>query len=166
MKLFSVRRRLAAVTVAGALSALAFGGVASAQDRFDISGTIHSIDGSRIIVITSDFTGKPQPLTIDISQIRRFEPSVGTPVSLRIYSRENDTYLAREVIAESPYVNRLEFGVREEFTVRQSSIQAGVGNVPEDDEALNKQHRTNDLRHRNNNDDDDDHDNEDHDKNK
>lgn len=49
-----------------------------------------------------------------------------------------------------------DFGVREELTVRQDSIQAGVGNVPEDDEALNQQHRTNDLRHRNDGKDEDD----------
>jgi hypothetical protein len=46
--------------------------------------------------------------------------------------------------------------VREECTVRQDSIHAGVGNVPEDDEALNQQHCTNDLRHRDNNEGDDD----------
>ena len=154
------RRRIASALLAGAVSALALGSVASAaNDRFDITGTIYDVkyDGGAIIatIVTSDVIGKPQPIMVDVSQIKDVDFTRGTPIQLSIYSRENDTFLAREVVAESPYVNGADFGVREEFTTRQSSIQAGVGNVPEDDEALNKQHRDNNLRDREDDDDDD-----------
>ena len=150
------RRRIGTIVVAGAISALGVAGVASAaKDHFDITGTIYEIDGSIVTIVTSDVIGKPQPIMVDVSQVRGIQPTVGTPIQLRIWSRENDTFLAREIVAESPYVNGADFGVRESFTTRQSSIQAGVGNVPEDDEALNKQHRDGTLRDRNSGEDDD-----------
>ncbi len=157
----AARRRLAAVAVAGALSAFALGGVASAEnERFDITGTIYDIErngGTTLAtIVTSDVIGRPQAITVDVSQIRRVDFTEGTAIQLTIYSRENDTFLAREVVREYPYVNGAHFGVEEWMTTRQDSIQAGVGNVPSDDEALNQQHRTRDLHHRDNNEDDDD----------
>jgi hypothetical protein len=151
------RRKLAAAALAGALSALTLGGVASAQnERFDITGTVYRIDGPRLVIVTSDVIGRPQAITVDVSEIKGLQPTVGTSIQLTIYSRENDTFLAREVVREYPYVNGADFGVREEFTTRQDSIQAGVGNVPEDDEALNQQHRDRNLRDRNGKEEDDD----------
>ncbi len=155
------RRRLAALVVAGALSAFALGGVASAaHERFDITGTIYEVkrNGGTTLatIVTSDVIGRPQAITVDVSQIKNVDFTTGTSIQLTIYSRENDTFLAREVVREYPYVNGADFGVREEFTVRQDSIQARVGNVPEDDEALAQQERDRKLRERNGDDDDDD----------
>ena len=151
------RRRLAAFAVAGAISALTLGGVASAaDDRFDVTGTIYEIDGPILTIVTSDVIGKPQAVMVDVSQVEDVDFTRGTAIQLSIWSRENDTFLAREVVSEYPYVNGAHFGVREEFTTRQDSIQARVGNVPEDDEALNQQHRDSNLRERNGDDDDDD----------
>jgi hypothetical protein len=141
----------AAVTV-GALTGSAF----ADGERFDVTGTVLEVKGRRIILLTSDLIGKPQPITVDVSQLRGLQVTPNTPIQLTIVAREQDSYLATAIVRESPYVNRADFGVREQFTVRQDSIQAGVGNVPEDDEALNQQHRTNDLRHRDNNEDDGD----------
>jgi hypothetical protein len=140
--------------------AIAFGGLlgtaAARETTFDVGGTVYSIRGSTIVFITSDVSGKQQPITIDISQLRGLQVKAGDPLKLTIRSREFDSYLALRVVRESPYVSGEEFGVREEFTVKQDSIQAGVGNVPEDDEALAKQDRDHNLRKDN----DDDHNNE------
>src|SRR3712207_1538361 len=157
----AARRRLAAVAVAGALSALALGSVASAQnERFDITGTIYEVkrNGGTTLatIVTSDVIGRPQAITVDVSQVKDVDFTSGTAIQLTIFSRENDTFLAREVVREYPYVNGAHFGVREEFTPRQDSIQARVGNVPEDDEVLAQQHRERNLRERNGHDDDDD----------
>lgn len=141
----------AAVTV-GALT----GSALADEDRFDVTGTVLEVRGDLVIILTDDLIGKPQPITVDVSQLKGLQITPNTPIQLTITPREHDSYLATAIVRESPYVNRAEFGVREEFTVRQDSIQAGVGNVPEDDEALNQQHRTNDLRHRNDGEDEDD----------
>ena len=156
------RRRLAVVAVAGAISAVALGGVASAaNDRFDITGTIYEVtyNGGATIatIVTTDVIGKPQAIMVDVTQIKNVDFTRGTSIQLSIYSRENDTFLAREVVREYPYVNGADFGVEEWMTTRQDSIQAGVGNVPEDDESLAKQHRSpQNLREREDDDDDDD----------
>ena len=156
------RRRVATALLAGALSALAIGGVASAaDDRFDITGTIYDVEyddgATTAIIVTSDLIGKPQPITVDVSQIKNVDITPGTAIQLSIYSREDDTYLAREVVREYPYVNGAHFGVEEWMTTRNDSIQAGVGNVPEDDESLAQQHRSpQNLREREDEDDDDD----------
>ena len=156
-----VRRRVATALLVGAVSVLSIGSVASAaDDRFDITGTIYDVkydNGATIAtIVTSDLIGKPQPIMVDVSQIKDVDFTRGTSIQLSIYSRENDTFLAREVVREYPYVNGADFGVEEWMTTRQDSIQAGVGNVPEDDEALNKQHRSpQNLREREDDDDDD-----------
>jgi hypothetical protein len=148
---------LAAAGFAAAVTLSLLTGSAFADaERFDVTGTVLEVKGRRIVLLTSDVIGKPQPITIDVSQLRGLQVTPGTPIQLTIVARENDSYLATAIVRESPYVNGADFGVREVFTVRQDSIQAGVGNVPEDDEALNQQHRTNDLRHRDNNEDDGD----------
>jgi hypothetical protein len=144
----------AALVVAVAFGGLA-GTAAARESTFDVGGTVHSINGSTIVFITSDVNGRQRPITIDVSQLRGLQIKPGDPLKLTIRSREFDSYLAIRIVRESPYVSGEEFGIREEFTVKQSSIQAGVGNVPEDDEALAKQDRDHNLR-KNNDDDDDD----------
>jgi hypothetical protein len=140
-----------AVTVS--LTSLVSGALA-AEQRFDITGTVERVNGNLLTIVTSDVIGKPQAITVDVSQIPDLQITPNTPIQLTIMSRENDSYLATAIVRESPFVNGADFGVREEFTTRQDSVQAGVGNVPADDEALNQQHRSRDLHHRDNNDDD------------
>jgi hypothetical protein len=154
-----IRPLLRSLVVAGFTAAVTLGtliGSASADDdRFDITGTVLEVRGDQLVILTSDLIGKAQPITVDVSYLRGLQITPNTPIQLTIMPREDDSFLATAIVRESPYVNGADFGVREQFTVRQDSIQAGVGNVPEDDEALNQQHRTNDLRHRDNNEDDD-----------
>ncbi len=114
------------------------------------------MNGDLLTVLNSDLIGKPQPITVDVSLLRGLQTTPNTPIQVTITPREYDSFLATALVRESPYVNGADFGVREEFSVRQDSIQAGVGNVPADDEALNQQHRTNDLHHRNGGEDEDD----------
>jgi hypothetical protein len=147
------------LAVAGFAATMTIGALAGSaladEQRFDITGTVLQVNGDQLVILTSDVIGKPQPITVDVSQLRGLQITADTPIQLTITPREFNTYLATGIVRESPYVNGADFGVREEFTVRQDSIQAGVGNVPEDDEALNQQHRTNDLHHRDRNEDDD-----------
>jgi len=156
----TVRPLIRSLAVAGFAATVTLGALTGSalaeDDRFDITGTVLEVKGDRLIILTSDLIGKPQPITVDVSNLRGLQITPHTPIQLTITPREHDSYLATAIVRESPYVNGAEFGVREEFTVRQDSIQAGVGNVPEDDEALNQQHRTNDLRHRNDGEDEDD----------
>jgi len=156
----TVRPFIRSLAVAGFAATVTLGALTGSalaeDDRFDITGTVLEVKGDRLIILTSDLIGKPQPITVDVSNLRGLQITPHTPIQLTITPREHDSYLATAIVRESPYVNGAEFGVREEFTVRQDSIQAGVGNVPEDDEALNQQHRTNDLRHRNDGEDEDD----------
>ncbi len=142
-----------------ALTSLA-GGALAADNRFDITGTVNEVRGNNLIVVTtSDVNGRPQPILIDVSRLPDLEIRPETPIQLTIVSREDDSYLALGIVRESPYVNGADFGVREEFTTRQDSIQAGVGNVPADDEALSQQHRSHNLHQRNNKEEDDNKDN-------
>jgi hypothetical protein len=155
----AVRRALAALVVGAAMLGVGVAGTASAEDTYDIRGTVIARQGPILTILTSDLTGREQPILVDVTWLRGLQINVGDPIHLTIQPREFDTYLATSVVRESPYVNGLEFGVQERFTVKQDSIQAGVGNVPEDDEALAKQHRDNNLR-RDEDDDEDDEDDE------
>jgi len=142
-------RSFAAVALAAAC--FVFGAVtdpAGAANTFDVSGTVFAIDGAILSIITSDLIGQPQPIMVDVSQLKGLRVRVGDPISIIIRPREFDTFLAIGLVRESPFVNGLDFGAREEFTVKQDSIEAGVGNVPKDDEALAKQHRDHNLRRR------------------
>ncbi len=142
----------AVTTVVGVLTA----GPAAAQQRtFDVSGTVLEVRGATLVILTADVSGTEQPITVDVSQLRGLQIQAGDPLSLTVMSREFNTYLSTGIVDESPFVNRLDFGVREEFTTKQDSIAAGVGNVPTDDEALAKQHRGRNLRDRDDDDDDD-----------
>lgn len=51
------------------------------------------------------------------------------------------------MIPEGSYVDQATLGSQERYETRGSSIKAHVANVPEDDAALNQQHRDDDLRH-------------------
>ncbi len=139
-------RGLVAAALATAMLAFAAANTVMGSDTFDVSGTVYSIDGDILTIVTSDLIGRPQPIMVDVSWLKGLQVRVGDPISLTIRSRESDTFLAIGLVRESPFVDGLDFGVREGLTVKQDSIEAGVGNVPEDDEALSKQHRDRNLR--------------------
>src|SRR4051794_19623391 len=123
------------VVIAGFAATVSLTSLASealaAEKRFDITGTVEQVNGSLLTIVTSDVVGTPQAITVDVSQIPGLDVVPNTPIQLTIVSREDDSYLATAIVRESPYVNGADFGVREEFTTRQDSIQAGVGNVPD-----------------------------------
>ena len=129
------------------------GAALAREEKFDVSGTVIAIDDSIPTIVSSDIIGKPQPIMVDVSELKKFSVAVGSPISLTIRAREFDTFLAVGVVRESPFVTGQDFGVREEFTVKQDSIAAGAGNVPADEEALAQQHRDHNLRKRKRNDD-------------
>ena len=154
VRMGSVRRGLAPLAFAAAISAFTLVGSAAAAERtFDVSGSVLEVRGTVLTILTADVIGTEQPIMVDVSWLRDLQIKPGDPISLTIMSREFNTFLALGVVDESPFVNRLEFGVREEFTTRQDSIEARVGNVPHDDEALAKERRGRNLRRQ---DDDDD----------
>ena len=123
---------------------------ASAGWTTDVSGTVNSKNEEKetIVLITDAFGVKNQPITIDMSHMSgQFRAvGVGQSYSLTVMPRESDTYLAVAYVSEGSYVQGNDLGTHEEFETRASSIKAGVGNGPEDDEARAQQHRTNDLR--------------------
>lgn len=137
-----------------ALSVLAFVAMAPvgvfARDTTDVKGTVDSKneDKETIVLITDDFGVKNQPITIDMShmsgQFRAIR--VGQSVDMSVAPRESDSYLAYSIRGEDSYTDQLNLGTQERYETDASSIKAHVANVPEDDEALNQQHRDNDLR--------------------
>jgi hypothetical protein len=93
----------AAVTV-GALTGSAF----ADGERFDVTGTVLEVKGRRIILLTSDLIGKPQPITVDVSQLRGLQVTPNTPIQLTIVAREQDSYLAtaREPVCQRRRLRR------------------------------------------------------------
>ncbi len=131
-----------------------------ARDTFDITGTVDSKneDKETIVFITDDLGVKGQPITIDRSDMSNQFEAIrgGQSASFSIEKRESDSYLAHVLVSEGSYVHRADFGASQRHETQDASIKAHVGNVPEDDESLSQQHRTNDLRRQ----DEDDHDND------
>jgi hypothetical protein len=130
-----------------------------ARDTFDATGTVDSKNEEKeTIVLITDALGKTnQPITIDMSdmsgQFRAIR--VGQSVTIEIRSRESNSYKASSIVGEGSYTDQADLGTQERYETQSSSIKAHVANTPEDDEALNQQHRQNNLRR----DEDDDHDN-------
>ena len=132
-------RTLASLLAAAGLWVMAASAALAAS--YTVSGTVVGIDQGKqtIIVTTSDIIGKEQPITIDMSKMSdQFQDiSLGAAVSLQVEARESDTYLAVGPGSDDSYAAR---------DTQGASIRAHVGNVPDDDEALNQQHRDNELR--------------------
>jgi hypothetical protein len=156
----SCRMLLAGFAALAVVTAAPSGAFADDGSTFDVSGTVNSKneDKETIVFITDDLGKKGQPITVDLSDLSGTFVAirVGQSATLTIEKRASNSYLAHTLVSEGSYVQRTDFGTREEFETRGSSIKAHVGNVPEDDEALSQQHRTNDLRRQ----DEDDHDND------
>jgi hypothetical protein len=134
-------------------------GGALARVTFDASGTVYSKNEEKqtIVLITDVLGKKNQPITIDMSDMSNqfVAIRVGQSVTMEIAARESDSYKAYSIRDQDSYVQGDDLGTQERYQTASSSIKAHVGNVPEDDESLNQQHRDNNLRH----DKDDDHDN-------
>jgi hypothetical protein len=132
---------------------------AMARDTFDATGTVESknSDKEEIVLITDALGKRNQPITIDMSSLSQNFIALrkGQSVTLEIASRESDSYKAYSIRDQGSYTKGADLGTQERFETSSSSIQAHVGNVPEDDESLGQQHRQNNLRR----DEDDDHDN-------
>jgi len=130
-----------------------------ARDTFDATGTVESKneDKETIILITDALGKKNQPITVDMSdmsgQFRAIR--VGQSVTIEIRARESNSYKAYSIVGQGSFTDQADLGVQERFQTQSSSIEAHVGNTPNDDESLAQQHRDNDLRR----DEDDDHDN-------
>jgi hypothetical protein len=151
-------RLLMAAFAALAIVTVAPAGV-MARDTFDVTGTVESKneDKETIVLITDALGKQNQPITIDMSSLSENFIAIrkGQSVTLVIRARESDTYKAHSIIDQGSYTQRADLGTQERYQTQSSSIQAHVGNVPEDDESLSQQHRQNDLRRNQ----DDDHDN-------
>jgi hypothetical protein len=148
----SLYRPLAAALIG--LSLLVVGpAVALADDSFDVTGTIIDKHGDKEtwVVWTDAVGGKSRPITIDMSHLSgTFDRhQVGEPITITVKPRESDTYLGVRLVSEGSYVDQATLGTQERYETQSSSIKAHVGNVPEDDEALNQQHRDNDLKRQN-----------------
>lgn len=143
-------RRLLLAAIAGLAIVTAIPTGAMARVTFDASGTVYSKNEEKesIILITDALGKKNQPITIDMSDMSDnfVAIRVGQAVTLEIAARENDSYKAYSIIDQDSYVRGDNLGTQERYETNGSSIKAHVGNVPEDDESLNQQHRNNNLR--------------------
>lgn len=154
--------RRTVVATAGAFVALsgillAPATVAAAKE-YDIAGTVecgarsgrHCPIGDTLTLRTDDLGGKGRLATINVSWIRRRLRSLDQddPLDLEVRDRPDGTIQAIGVAGEGSFVNRLNFGVREEYNAMKGSIQAGVGRARNDDERMNEKgiRRQEDLR--------------------
>jgi hypothetical protein len=133
--------------------------VFAADDTFDVTGTVYSKneDKETIVLITDDLGKKNQPITISMTGLSGNFIALreGQSVTLEIKARESDTYKAYSIVGQGSYTDGADLGTQERYETQDASIKAHVGNVPEDDESLNQQHRDNHLKR---GDDDDDQD--------
>jgi len=150
---------LAVSTVLVSGSQSAFADKKTNPNEREIAGTVYSHNDEKktIVLITDDFGVRNQPITLDFDDFKNTFRALddGQAVSLLVLPRDHDSYLVTGLVSEGSYVHREDLGTQERYEVRDSSIKAHVGNVPEDDESLNQQHRDNNLRRN----EDDDHDN-------
>jgi hypothetical protein len=146
--LWSCRLLIAAFAALAIVTAAPAG--VMARDTFDATGTVESKNEEKetIVLITDVLGQKNQPITIDMSNMSGQFRAIrkGQSVTIEIKARESDTYKAYSIVGEGSYTDQADLGVQERYETQSSSIKAHVGNVPEDDESLNQQHRDNNLR--------------------
>jgi hypothetical protein len=126
------------VVVIGLIAPTTVSAQSGAQlSAFDVSGTVVSITGNVMKFHTSDITGQPAVIEIDISSIgARYLPD-GMAVTLTIGPRLTDIPLAWRIVEQGSQTMKTDFGARAEFeTVNET---AEVQNRPDDDEARAKQ---------------------------
>lgn len=163
-------RATAALSAVVGLSALSltFAPVVSAKE-YNIAGTVECgrrsgqrCDiGNTLQLWTWDVNGRRQLVTIDVSWIRRKLPNLDQDeaIDLEVWDQSEATGGIRAVgvTGEGSFVNRMNWGVREEYTTCNDSIRAHVGRTRDDDErmARNGIKRCKDLRGKDDDDDDD-----------
>src|SRR5215208_1956899 len=102
--MYGISRRTArqSLAVLGLTAALVAGGSASIasadQQSSDVSGTVYEVNGPIVTLVTSDLSGRPQAILVDISWLREAQVVAGDPLQLTIQPRESDTYLARGLV--------------------------------------------------------------------
>ena len=145
-----LRRWLALLPVMS-LAALALSPPAAVLAKdFNLAGTVDcdrksgrscSIDDT-VRIWTDDFGGKRQLVTIDISWIRKRLPSLDQDDAIDFEVRELATAAgglqAISVSGQGSFVNRMNWGNRENFTTCNGSIRAHVGRARDDDERLSQ----------------------------
>jgi hypothetical protein len=121
------------------------GGMQSDQEMagFSAVGTIVNVFGNQCATfLTSAISGTEEMVVLDLSQLAAaeggFEVQEQTAIHVALIPQENGTFLAQrfEGMAQGDMVNNTDFGIQEEWTTRDDSINARVENVPDDDEAL------------------------------
>src|SRR5215210_404687 len=129
-------QRWRATATAGAILAtaalsLTFAPIALAKE-YNIAGTV--------ALWTEDISGSPQRVIVDVSWIRKQLPGLDQdePIDLEVMDRPEAMggIQALGVTGEGSFVNRLNWGVREEYTTCNDSIRARVGQARDDDEAI------------------------------
>jgi hypothetical protein len=148
MRMRGLHRAFGAAAVATAL--LVSGASSALAAEKDVHGTIVETHDSKEewVILTSSLTGREQPITIDMSRMSDTfaRHKVGEPIHIIVQERESNTYRALALVSEGSYVEGENLGVQERYEVKEDSIKAHVGNSPDDDEALNQDHRNSNLR--------------------
>jgi len=115
---------------------------------FNIAGTVECgrrsgrscVIDNTVSIWTDDFGGKHQLVTIDISWIRKKLPGLDQDDAIDFEVRElpaaEGGLQAIGVSGQGSFVNRLNWGNRENYTTCNGSIRAHVGRGRDDDEAL------------------------------
>src|SRR5829696_4521330 len=146
--MFSIRRSLAILSAAGFAALLLLPASPALAKDFNIAGTVDcsqrsgrvcSIDNT-VKLWTDDISGTRQLVTVDISWIRKRLPNLEQDDAIDFEVRELPTadggLQAISVTGEGSFVNRLNWGVRENYTTCNDSMRANVGRSKDDDEAL------------------------------
>lgn len=116
---------------------------ASQDERFTLRGTIIDLlPDDRAEFRTSGLTGEPTIITLDLSTIA--EAGLGyadiaphTAIAALVEPLGDGTYrmIQYQGLAKGSQVNSTDWGVEEEYTTRDGSINARTNNGPDDDEA-------------------------------
>lgn len=93
--------------------------------------------------LTSDVTGQPTLVWLDLSWLHDHNVEgyanleENESVQVRLQAQPEGSFLAREYaeLAKGSMVNNTDWGVQEEYTTRDDSINARTQNGPDDDEA-------------------------------
>jgi hypothetical protein len=115
----------------------------SEMAQFSAVGTVVELFGNHCATfLTSAISGTEEMVVLDLSQLPTEDGGVGlqeqTPIHVALIPQANGSFQVSEFrgLAHGEMVNTANFGIQEEWTTQDDSINARVENVPEDDEAL------------------------------
>ncbi|MFN0072073.1 MAG: hypothetical protein ACKVVP_11370 [Chloroflexota bacterium] len=129
-------RILRALAVSVLVSLAPLTAQAQRSGSFDITGTAAVITGQTIQFLTSDFSGRPEIVIVDASQIRVSNISTGDSLTLTVAAKSNGMYEAWVIVSQGSRTQENDFGARAEFETRNDSAE--VFNRADDDEARAK----------------------------